>query len=381
MRRVLVAFLALPFVVSSQAAHANGCPQPCSGVNTSPPGSELVFVQPEGEAGPLVAYDTRTLAERFTLPAGRASADGRSFYVAVGRPTSTVLKRYDASSGNWMGMVILDGRWTLASVSPRGVRVALTAGAGPSTRVAIVNSDRLRLARRISLRGRFEVESISDRGDRLFLIEHLARSQYRLRLYDVAQGTLRAGALRGPGEPSVMAGRAWSAVASPNGRWLLTLYLNTPRSTAFVHALDLHTRKPTCIFLPGRGGDRLLSQYTLTLASDLRTLYAVNPAVGVVARIDLRTRRVDRIVTFPSGRPRQWRGASALSLDRRWLYVASGQSVWGYDTARGTVRGPFGAGRRVTGMGFTRDGEKLFVVRDDGRVLVRHAPTGRALRA
>ena len=36
-----------------------------------------------------------------------------------------------------------------------------------------------------------------------------------------------------------MQGRAGQVVASPDGEWLLTLYVNTQSNTAFVHALNL----------------------------------------------------------------------------------------------------------------------------------------------
>src|SRR5438105_8675829 len=85
-----------------------------------------------------------------------------------------------------------------------------------------------------------------------------------------------------------MTGYAWGAVGTPRGDWLLTLYLDTLRHSAFVHALNLVDEFAFCIDLPSEGGDfKTLKQYALTLSPSGSLLYASNAALGLVSQIGL----------------------------------------------------------------------------------------------
>jgi hypothetical protein len=379
----LIPLVVIAALLATPAASPNGCPAPCSGAYTSPPHAELVYVQPEGEAGPLHAWNVRRRRLAFVLPAGRASADGRAFFSARssrGRArVRTVVARWNTATGAGRGLVDLRGRWNVGGVSPTGGFVALAAAKPGRTDVAVVDARRRAIAHRLSLPGRFEVETVSPDGSRLFLIQHVGRGRYLVRLYDARRRRLASDPLKGQDEPAVMAGLAWSALASPDGRWLLTLYLNTSRDVAFVHALDLPRALPRCIFLPsGDGALRALRQYSLALSREGRRLYAANPALGVVAEIELRSRRVIRTARFV-GTPGHSRVFSTLSAGGRMLYVARGVRLWGYDTRRGVVRGPYAVGGRAVGVGFSRNGTRVYVVRADGRVVGFAAATGRRL--
>ena len=287
----LVLLLLLVVVPAPSAALADGCPLPCSGQSSSPPGSKLLYVQARGPGSLLVAYNTGNRQAVFSLPAGMASADGRTYYAAsppAGGRSSSVSRlptQYCAANGP------CPGRWGLQGVSPTGRWAALAGRAGNHTRLLVFDAQRGTRAHVMRLRGNFEVETISRDGKRLFLIEHFAGRQYNVREYDLSRERLVADPLRAQGV-KIMAGYAWSGVASPDGRWLLTLYLSTPGKLAFVHSLDLERSRPACIGLPsGRGGAfENLKRYSLTLSPDSRTLYAANPALGVVAELDLAAR-------------------------------------------------------------------------------------------
>src|SRR5918996_2790315 len=116
MRRMLP--LLLLVLVPAPTGLANGCPVPCSGQVASPRSERLLYVQPNGEAGPLVAYDTRTGAKRFTLPAGRSSADGRLHVTARRGGGSTLLRTYSVADGHPIGAFLVPGGYELAGVSP-----------------------------------------------------------------------------------------------------------------------------------------------------------------------------------------------------------------------------------------------------------------------
>jgi hypothetical protein len=179
----------------------------------------------------------------------------------------------------------------------------------------------------------------------------------------------------------VMTGEAAGQVGSPDGRWLLTLYLDTKKRSAFVHALNLRSAYAVCIDLPSDGHALVrLRNYSLSLARD-GTVYAANGTLGVLARLDLRRQAVMARMDF-AGSPdgRGW-SASALSRNGRMLYFASGRRVWSYDSSFGVVRGPQLARTPVVGLAFSPDGRRVFAARTDGGVLTLDAARGTPLAA
>jgi hypothetical protein len=367
---MLGALLAAVALFSPAGANGDGCPLPCSGQSSSPASAKYLYVQPEGEDGRLLAYDTRTGKVAFGFPAGRASGDGLWFHTAAPSGRDTAIARWQLGTGRAVSAWTLPGRWRLAGVSPGGAWLALARG---RTEIAIVDAATTATVHRLRLEGDFEVETVSADGRRLFLIEHLDDSRYLVRLYDLRGERLVANPLRAKGEDRIMAGLAWSGVASPDGRWLLTLYLNTSLDEAFVHALDLVSSQAVCIDLPSGTGDlALLKRYALKLSPDARRLYAANPALGVVAEIDLPARRVVEQARFVPGHVRvaPGRGATAtISRDGRRLVFTGGRDLWRYDTRTNRVGGPLQTGGRLLGLGFGAGDRTVHALRADGRLL------------
>ena len=388
MRRALPIIVLLALLIPASTAYGDGCPAPCSGESASPHGAKLLFVQPDGPAGRLIAYDTKRGRPVFTLPPGRASADGSTYAAAVPaiRHRSTVVARYITATGALAGTMGMPGRWRLAAISPGGAWAALSQRTARVTRVAILDLVFGKRVGLVRLRGNFEVETISADGRRLFLIEHLDARRYLVRLYDLRARRLASEPLRG-GEDRLMAGYAWSGIGSRDGRWLLTLYLDTRRSHAFVHALDLVKTQPTCIDLPSSGRFAQLRQYSLTLSPDGRRLIAANPALGVVAEIDLASRRVAKTARFTGatgGETAARRGRASLlaavSRNGRTLYFSNGRLLWAYDAAYAVVRGPYATGSEIVGLGYGAGDRRLHVVRKDGLLVSFDAATGQRLR-
>ena len=379
MKRLALLFL-LAFVPAPSAALADGCPLPCSGQSSSPSGSKFLYVQAGGPGSSLVAYNTANKQAVFSLPPGTASADGRTFYSGVASGQRTFLKRFDVATAVLRGDWAVSGRWDLQGVSPTGRWAALARRRGDRTHLLVFDGRRGTRAHVMRLRGDFEVEAISRDGKRLFLIEHFAGRQYNVREYDLSRERLVANPLRAQGV-KIMAGYAWSGVASPDGRWLLTLYLSTPGKLAFVHSLDLERSRPACIGLPsGRGGAfENLKRYSLTLSPDSGTLYAANPALGVVAELDLAGSEVKRVAKFKKSAPVA--GAhpatlSTISRNGRTMYFSAGRDLWAYDSAYGTVRGPYATGGKIVGVGYGAGDERVFAVRKDGHMVAFRASNG-----
>jgi WD40 repeat protein len=363
--------------------------------------SELFFVRPEGAASSLVAYDMADGSQRFSLPAGMLSADRKHFYAAEADGSKTGLRSFDPATGGELSRFTLDGAWALSGVSPTGRWLALTRIASASekqawieanqwkTDVQIVDAQSGQTAHLLSLDGNFEVETIS--GKSLFLIQHLPAvnpDHYLIRLYDLSAEALIADPLRSKGSDEVMAGLAWEGVASPDGLWLLTLYLSTRRDVAFVHTLDLLNKYPVCIDLPSGGGDfDQLKYYSLTLSPDGQKVYATNAVLGAVAEVDLTQRQVTRTIFFDPDRsapeasydPQAPTARSAISRDGQRLYFTSGREVWVYDTRAGTVSGPYVVNTPVLGLGVSGDGKRLYVASAGQPLRVFDTASGQAL--
>jgi hypothetical protein len=198
---------------------------------------------------------------------GLEAADGLSAYTLV----DGALQRRSTRTGK-VGTVYRPGRaWRLTGVSATGAWVALRRG----TAVLVVDVAGRTAAHRLRLGNDFRVEAISAAGDFLFLEQRFVDGSYAVRGYDLLAGQLLPGSLGRKGETVRMQGDAGQVVASPDGRWLLTVYVETATNTAFVHALNLIDRVALCIPLPpcvrcGAG------DWTLDLAADNRTLRATN---------------------------------------------------------------------------------------------------------
>jgi hypothetical protein len=286
----------------------------------------------------------------------------------------TAVRAYDAATRHVLFTWRHRGGSFVGGVSANGRKVALVRGGSHFTRIQMFDPQRRNVYKTFRLRGWWDVDAVSNDGRRVFLIQYLNTGGYLIRLYNIDQRVLTARRLTEDGKP--MDGTAWDAVAAPDGHRLMTLYLrgdNRPE----VHTLDLVRGTAVCIDLPP-GSAQLVRQYTLALSRDAETLYAANPALGVVATVDLRRQRVARVDRFtaridtaplaPSG---------SVSHDGRTTYFTAGRSLYAYDAAYHVVRGPYDAGASVAGLVFSRDDKRLLVVRHDGNIFRLIAATGK----
>jgi hypothetical protein len=382
MRRLAVTLLSLAAVAivpSAEACDCGGCPPSSCGTSSSAPrGSGLLFLRSFGQRGPLTAIDISNGHSRFSLPPGIASANGRLYISAVRHAHgSTTVRAYDARSGRALRSgAYRGGGWTVAGVAANGRYIVLLDSKGGATKLEIVGAHLGAALRTISLRGSFDVDAVANDGQRLFLIQYV-RNGYLVRLYDVRQQALAVRPLTEKGAP--MEGLAWDAVASSDGRYLLTLYLRGD-GAAEVHTLDLARGTAVCIDLPS-GDATAIQQYALALSPNGRVLIAANPALGVVATVDLRARRVTRVVRFATETGYAIQSQTAVvSHDGRTVYFTKGHELYAYDAAYAVVRGSYEVGAIATGLAFTKDDRRLLVVRADHRVSWLAAATGRRVR-
>jgi hypothetical protein len=376
----------LVLVGSAGAAQADGCPpSSCGTFASAEPGSPYLIVRSNGQSGPIGLYRVADGKQQLSLPRGLLSADGRTFLVA--RPLgqqATLVTRFALPSAQVRTRVKLRGRHWAAAISADGRRTVLgTLAPRHSTRLEVL--DGTRISKVVALKGSYELETISPDGNRLFLI-HWRNNGYDLRRYDLRTGRMTPTPTRSAesGGLEKMQGNAWTAVASRDGAWLLTLYLKGD-GTAFIHALDLRAGVGHCIDLPVAPGDfNAAGTAALTLSPNQRRLYVTMPLVGRIFTLDLRKLDLTRTVRF---RPVPVNGYSfginpsaALTKNGRMLYVAAGPRLWAVDTAVGRVRGPYAIGKAAMGTAVSPDGRRVVVLRIDRELVVRDAATLRRIR-
>jgi hypothetical protein len=198
-----------------------------------------------------------------------------------------------------------DGR-TLILISPR------TRFPRANTTLVVADAQRMRLRRRIHLRGDFSFDAISPDGSVLYLIQYLSKrdiTDYAVRAYDMRAGRLFRKPVVDPSEPDEdMSGEPLSRVMDASGRWAYTLYASAEHP--FVHALDTEQRTAVCIDLDIHGGAKLAMR-----GKRLDVLGGGQ----VLASIDTSTHRV--VVAAPKPAAQRTR-ARTDSAGLPWLLIA-----------------------------------------------------------
>ena len=198
-------------------------------------------------------------------------------------------------------------------------------------------------------------------GDKLYLLKYM-KDGYEIRVYDLASGRLADKPLKDPKASSTIWGLAWERVASPDGRYLFTLYVGG-NGGAMVHQLDLETSAARCIDLPGTGDFTSTTTWAMELAPDGKTLWAVNPGYGRIVGIDVGTRKVRvafrfrRAPVYDNG---PVASTSAISPDGKRIALGVAGKIFHVSMANRTV--VRGAPRPVVALGFAPDGSRLWAV-------------------
>jgi DNA-binding beta-propeller fold protein YncE len=166
-----------------------------------------------------------------------------------------------------------------------------------STRFVVIDTRTLRVIKRIAITGAFAFDALSPDGKRLYLTQHPngfnGPIRYVVRSLSLATGQLEAGAIVDKTEPGEqMAGLPMARAWSLDGGSAYTLY-NGLESHAFVHALDTVNRNARCIDLPWRGDAQGGLERTRMAVGKDGVLVLSLPGVGVLARIDTRTFKVE----------------------------------------------------------------------------------------
>jgi hypothetical protein len=306
---------------------------------------------------PVRVIDLRTGATRWRLPAG--IVEGTTLIHQEGPQ----LTWYDLATGARVRQTALaaDGAFELVGGSQDGSRAVLALTERKTqTTFAVVSPQGERLV--VVDGSGWSFDAL--RGSRLFLIHTLSRG-YEVRLFDLAANRLRTVPLKDPDGSSVIWGAPFARLASPDGRYLFTLYLGSDGG-AMIHELDLQDATARCVDLPGDGNYGSAITYALALDPAGTTLWAVSPGYGRAVAIDVRAHRVTQLIKFVPGAWTQNAGTAAFSPDGSRIVVTDAQHLWFVDPALRRVVP--GAPHVAIALGWSPDGRKLWVVGERSRV-------------
>ena len=243
-------------------------------------------------------------------------ANGVSRFVTMPAPGGTVLAKVEKDGGRVVRSRFLKGRYTVPAVALDGSPSGLAANQETLvlirprttfpqavTKLAIVDTAKLRVSRYLPLRGDFSFDAISPDGRLIYLIQYVAprdSTRYAVRAYDVPRGRMIPGPIIDPHEPDeAMRGFPLTRTVSADGRWAYTLYDGAGKHP-FIHALDTSGRTARCIDLDDlagvplnlarlrldRGGSRLVVDNGKALALvDTRTFAVSEPAPPPATRV------------------------------------------------------------------------------------------------
>ena len=269
MLRLLASALVMFALVTGTALAAKGGPAP--GVSVGWDGTV--------DSASAVRYVALPAATTTTIAAVRTS-DGR-------------VLRYGTIRGVFgIPLVAFDGTAEGVSRDGRTLVLADLAARADETHFAVLRTATLRLAKAITLPGRWAYDALSPDGRTLYATQYLgtgANPRYQVRSVSLVSGKPFGAPLVDEREPDEeMNGSPWARVRSANGAWAYTLYAK-PNGTGFVHALDTAGRRAFCVDLPWRTTAQRLAAVRLSLAAGGRTLELAKPGGSRLAVVDTRT--------------------------------------------------------------------------------------------
>lgn len=234
-------------------------------------------------------------------------------YVALPASRTTELQVVSREDGRMLRHLRIQGIWGIPLVAydgsaeglfPNGRTLLLAQSLyngqtlRTTTKFSLVDTRRMKVTRRIQLKGAFTFDAISRSGRYLYLIEYMSPedpSQYRVRAYDLSGAGLLS--------RIVSDKRSWATDMRglPISRtwresWAYTLYGANARP--FIHALDTRNVAAVCINLPWKSSPDRIFDYRLRVDGDGH-LVVRGPYGRALAVIDRQTFRIISAVQDP----------------------------------------------------------------------------------
>jgi outer membrane protein assembly factor BamB len=232
-----------------------------------------------------------------------ALSAGRTTEVQVVSNQSGKVLRHMRVQGIWgIPLVAYDG--TAEGLFPNGRTLVLAQSLyegqtlRTTTKFTLVDTRRMKVSRRIQLKGAFTFDAVSRNGRYLYLIEYMSPedpSSYRVRAYDLkGEGLLSRIVSDKRSWATDMRGMPVSRTWKDN--WAYTLYGANARP--FIHALDTQSVSAVCINLPWKTSPDRIFDYRLRVDGDGH-LVVRGPNGRALAVIDRQTFKVISFVANP----------------------------------------------------------------------------------
>jgi hypothetical protein len=409
--------LAGPSLTETPSASTSPTPTPRPTNATN----DVVYLRSIGSGGVtnILAIDARTGTTLRTLPDGSLSSDRSILYATEENngATQTLVRRVDIASERELGSFTLDGAyhaiWTDSgetALSRDGRHLALSiypykANGDWVTGFKVIDAASGAVEGSLDLKGQatYGFVAMSPDGRSLYLngpvgLSSANQSESGVRIFDVPSSTLLpSSAIAGM---VTQKGFRTPGVLSPDGRWMFSLDAGslTANCTSFggptcgaqqdaqpyVLALDLVSRRMITVALPIEQSTADFEKYLLwsmAVAPDGRTLYAINPALGVIDEIDARQmaiRRTSSITVsradegvlaaigrffFPVAEAKRYiTGGALLSPSADRIYAAAYKGIGVVTTADLSSRAVWQADGEFDALALTTDGERLYAV-------------------
>jgi DNA-binding beta-propeller fold protein YncE len=430
-KRVVV--LALAFLLAACSAEVatprpserpTETPSPTASPRPTNAANDVIYLRSVASGGVanILAIDARTGATLRSLPDGSPSFDRATLFATedANGSTQTIVRRLDIGSGRELGLFTLDRTyhaiWTeggQTALSRDGHRLVLSISPYQQsgdwvTGFRVVDAGSGATEATLDLKGKstYGFVAISSDGRSLYL-NQFGEGAAGLRVFDVPSSTLLpATAVAGAVSQS---GFRAAAAFSPDGRWMFSLDAGSPTSYCaswdgprctpkadeqpYFIALDLVSRRFLTVPLPMEQRSTDFEKYLLwsvAVAPDGATAYAINPALGVIDEIDTRQltmRRTSSITVsradqgllaavgrffFPVADAKRYITSGALlspSGDR--IYAAGSKGIAVVNTSDLSSRAAWQAEAEFDALALTADGERLYAVSNaNGKIAI-----------
>jgi hypothetical protein len=383
--------------------------------------TDVVMIrQSSRSATTLVARSVATGAVVREVPDGVLLPDRRTIFAVGDSGGGTKLAAFDRLTGAELRSSTVADRWTFrggvigpVALSGNGKWIALVGSAYNQTDAsgkwtahstfAVVDTALIGAPRVVQMDGNYFLDSMSDDGRSLYLIENKPNDRpvtAALRVYDLASGALAD--VGGDPLPQ-MNGFLFDPLKVGSAAYRLVVFgqeapylvrLDPDARTARVLRLPTGQLRPASSNIPP-GELGLL--WSLVATRDARTLYAANPAAGVVNEIDVGSFTLRRSGKVSEASPdsilavlSRWLlpiadakivvGSGALlSPDEQTLYLIGEEGIGAVDT-RTLAATPFNASGTFSFLSSSSDGHLIYALNAQGRwMLVIDARSGAQL--
>ncbi len=335
-----------------------------------------------------------------SLPTGLFSQDYTYIYTAIPQSGQTKITVTNTQGKTFVRSFTIPGTYSTAEddytksvLSANGRWLALRKleqANTTNTTFALVDTQKSTIVKTFTLKGSFDLDTVSPDGNRIFLLERLhdTTGHYYVRRYDVKTSTLVQAIIADKSELNDprMLGSALTRQMAQDGSRAYTLYTDTRSNIAFVHILPMASdfTGARCINLPVGKSSDLLHYYTLALSADGFFLYATNAALGIMVVISVSDKDAfsDDIVKTSHFSPmniqvthdekmRTLYNGATLSADQKTLYAVGMNGIVAINIADGVIKQSYAQQQMFTGIALSMDNKTLYAVSPgDGITLI-----------